>query len=354
MSEQNVRLTFRGGGWVLALLAFVILAIIAWAVAPAVLRLGDHAPGDGATIESYAFDLSNTTFDDETFVAVMQHRDMSPVLKNPPILTAEELALKNFNKRKQFLVSDDLVVGVELGGETRTYPLHMLNVHEVVNDTLGGVPIVVYWNWPSGYVGVFERVVAGEEVNFGISGLSGNGVMLMYPTSDKVGGEQLFSPMLERSVTGALSQLTPITHEVTSWKDWFARHPDTTSLSPDGQFKKRYRKGDPRQYFLNDTIYFPVSEMPNDGVDPKTHVVIINTGGENVVYAIQDLVAVAGEDGEVTIDVDGKPVTITVGSAPLLAIARDALGNTLPTQRSLWFTWYANHAGSTITSPTKQ
>jgi len=269
MSEQNVRLTFRGGGWVLALLAFVILAIIVWAVAPAVLRLGNHSAGDGSTVASYAFDLSNAQLDEDTFVAVMQHRDMSPVLENPTILSVEELALKNFNKRKQFLVSGDLVVGIKLGGETRTYPLHMLNVHEIVNDTLGGVPIVVYWNWPSGYVGVFERVIAGKEVNFGISGLSGNGVMLMYPTSDDVGGEQLFSPMLGRSVTGEPVQLTPVTHEVTSWKDWFARHPETTSLSPDGQYKKRYRKGDPRQYFLNDTIYFPVSKMPNDGTNPK-------------------------------------------------------------------------------------
>lgn len=351
MSEQNVRLTFRGGGWVLALLAFVILAIIVWAVAPAVLRLSNHSPGDGTTVASYEFDLSNTTLEDETFIAVMQHRDMSPVLLKPSILTAEELAAKNSNKRNQFLVSDDLVVGLDIGGETRTYPLHMLNVHEIVNDTLGGTPIVVYWNWPSGYVGVFERVVAGKEVNFGISGLSGNGVMLMYPTSDDVGGEQLFSPMLGKSVTGEPVQLKPITHEVTSWKDWITRHPETTSLSPDGQYKKRYRKSDPRQYFLNDTIYFPVSEMPADGADPKTHVVILEGAGKDTIYAIKDLVAIADENGNVTLDVNGEQVTFTVAASPLFAIARNNSGNTIPTQRSLWFTWYANHPGAVIAEP---
>ncbi len=351
MSEQNIRLTFRGGGWVLALLAFVILAIIAWAVAPAVLRLGNHGPGDGATVASYEFDLSNVQLDEDVLVAVMQHRDMSPVLTEPPILSVEELALKNFNKRNQFLVSADLVVGVEIGGETRAYPLHMLNVHEIVNDTLGGIPIAIYWNWPSGYVGVFERVLNGKEVEFGVSGLSGNGVMLLYPKTEQVGGEQLFSPMLGRSVTGKLTELKSITHEVTGWKDWFARHPETTSLSPDGQYKKRYRKGDPRQYFLNDTIYFPVSEMPSDEVNPKTHVVIVDTGDHDVVYAIQDLVEAAGDDGIITLDISGVPVTFTVGNAPLFAVVRDAAGNTLPSERSLWFSWYANHPGSAIASP---
>jgi hypothetical protein len=357
MSEQNIRLTFRGGGWVLALLAFVILAIIAWAIAPAVLRIGNHAPGDGTTVASYKFDLSNTQLDEDTLVAVMQHRDMSPVLTNPAILSVEELALKNFNKRNQFLVSGDLVVGVELNGETRTYPMHMLNVHEIVNDTLGDVPIVVYWNWPSGYAGVYERVIAGNDVTFGISGLSGNGVMLMYPTGDTIGGEQLFSPMLGKGVTGKRVQLKPITHEVTSWKDWFSDNPQTTCIAPNDQFKKRYRKGDPRQYFLNDTIYFPVSEMPNDSVNPKTDVIVLrsaNSTGDDVVYAILDLVDVAGEDGEVTIDVLGNPITFTVGTAPLFAVARDASGITLPTQRSLWFTWFANHPDAVIETPAKK
>ena len=351
MTDQSVKLTFQSGGWVLALLGIVILSIITWAVAPAVLRLGNHGPGDGSTVESYEFDLSNLHIPEETLVAVMQHRDMSPVLTNPAILSPEELALKNFNKRNQFLVSGDLVVGVALGGETRTYPLHMLNVHEVINDTLGGVPIVVYWNWPSGYIGVFERIVHGEEVSFGLSGLSGNGVMLMYPIKEEVGGEQLFSAMLGQSVTGESIPMKPITHEVTSWKDWFTNNPETTCVAPNDQFKKRYRKGDPRQYFLNDTIYFPVSEMPNDGINPKTHVIVVDTKGGDEVYAIQDIVAIAGQNGEIALDVSGSPITFTVGTAPLFAIARDASGNTIPTQRSLWFTWYANHPNSKITLP---
>jgi hypothetical protein len=298
------------------------------------------------------FDLSNTQLEVDTLVAVMQHRDMSPALKEPSILSVEALAIKNSVKRNQFLVSSDLVVGVEINSEFRAYPLHVLNVHEVVNDTIDGTPITVYWNWPSGYVGVFERIIGGEEVSFGLSGLSGNGAMLLYPQAEEVGGEQLFSPILGRSVTGDSVQLKPVTHEVTSWKSWFSRHPDTTSLAPDEQFKKRYRKGDPRQYFLNDTIYFPVNPMPEDGVNPKTHIIVVQTEeGDDVVYTIQDLVDAAGQDNEITLDIMGTQISFLVGTAPLFAFAKDATNKTIPSQRSLWFTWYANHPDAVISSP---
>ena len=347
MSEPDVRLTLRGGGWVLVLMALVTVGIVGWAIAPAVLRLVTPSPGNGKTIESYQFDLSNLKLADKTFIPAMQHRDMSPVLTNPKILSVEELDAKNTVQRNPFLVSSDLVVGITLGGETRAYPLHLLNVHEVVNDTIGGIPIVVFWNWPSGHVAVFERTLGGEEVEFGISGLSGNGSMLLYSKSEEVGNEQLYSAMLGQSVTGDSKQLKPIAHEVTSWKSWFERHPNTESLAPDEGYKKRYRKGDPRTYFLNDTIYFPASPMPEDFINPKTLIIAVQTDNGYEVYSIQALYD-ASTDGNLTIDVNGKTVTFLVDAPPLFAVAQDENSNALQTQRALWFVWYANHPNAVI------
>ena len=350
MSEPNVRLTLWGGGWVLVLMAFVTFGIVCWAISPAVLRLVYPAPGDGETIVSYQFDLSNLKLAEDTLIPAMQRRDMSPVLIDPAILTVEDLAAKNEAKRNPFLISGDLVVGITLGDDTRAYPLHVLNLHEVINDTLGEIPIVVYWNWPSGHIAVFERTVDGEEIQFGLSGLSGNGSMLLYEKEEEVGGEQLFSAMLGQSVTGEHVQLKPVAHEVTSWKSWFARHPNTESLAPDEGFKKRYRKGDPRTYFLNDTIYFPVHPMPEDSINPKAPVIAVQTSDGFTVYSIQSLYD-ASKDGNVTLHIDGRPITFLVDTPPLFAVAQDADGNTIPTQRSLWFTWFANHPDAVINYP---
>jgi hypothetical protein len=194
---------------------------------------------------------------------------------------------------------------------------------------------------------VFERTIDNKEIQFGISGLSGNGSMLMYEKAKEVGGEQLYSAILGHSVSGDFVQLKQLPHEVTSWKSWFSRHPTTESIAPDEGYKKRYRKGDPRTYFLNETIYFPVRPMPEDSINPKTAVIAIQTTDGHAVYEIQSLLDAANDEGELKLQVDGKPVTFIVGSAPKFAIAQDEDGNTIPTQRSLWFTWYANHPGTT-------
>ncbi len=38
---------------------------------------------------------------------------------------------------------EELVLGVEFGGEVRAYPVRMLRYHHVVNDTVGGEPLLV-------------------------------------------------------------------------------------------------------------------------------------------------------------------------------------------------------------------
>ena len=39
----------------------------------------------------------------------------------------------------------ELVMGVEINGEARAYPVGLLNGREMVNDVVGGVPILVTW-----------------------------------------------------------------------------------------------------------------------------------------------------------------------------------------------------------------
>ncbi len=40
---------------------------------------------------------------------------------------------------------DEVVIGVEINGDARAYPVGLLSSHEIVNDTVGGHPIAVTW-----------------------------------------------------------------------------------------------------------------------------------------------------------------------------------------------------------------
>ena len=66
-------------------------------------------------------------------------RDAFPVFDNPPMLSAAEA-------EEQGLVFDrDAVIGVAHGDEAKAYPVTVMGVHELGNDTIGGVPIAVSW-----------------------------------------------------------------------------------------------------------------------------------------------------------------------------------------------------------------
>ncbi|MBF0289053.1 MAG: DUF3179 domain-containing protein [SAR324 cluster bacterium] len=66
-------------------------------------------------------------------------RDAFPVFDNPELLTAAEA------EAKQVIFDRDAVIGVQHGDEAKAYPITIMGVHELGNDTLGGVPIAVSW-----------------------------------------------------------------------------------------------------------------------------------------------------------------------------------------------------------------
>lgn len=43
------------------------------------------------------------------------------------------------------LEEDELVMGITLNGESKAYPVTVLRIREMVNDELGGIPILVTW-----------------------------------------------------------------------------------------------------------------------------------------------------------------------------------------------------------------
>ena len=62
-------------------------------------------------------------------------RDGFPVLDDPKMTPAAEAKLAD----------EEYVIGVEVGGEAKAYPVRVMGVHELVNDTCGKEPITASW-----------------------------------------------------------------------------------------------------------------------------------------------------------------------------------------------------------------
>jgi len=155
----------------------------------------------------------------------------------------------------QPLTDGQTVIGVEVDGSARAYPLPILNVHEIVNDALGGPMIVTYCPiCRSGMVA--ERRVDGETATFDVSGLlwrppriqtagseandrvfsdreegvANNGNLVMY--DDATGS--YWSQMLAQAICGPMAETRlPIRPgSTTAWAEWREAHPDTDVLLP--------------------------------------------------------------------------------------------------------------------------
>jgi hypothetical protein len=83
------------------------------------------------------------------FGAAVQAADLRPedivtVLPKDAIPAILSPSFEEGNKAS-WIGSENVVVGVEIDGDSRAYPVATLSRHEIVNDTVGGLPIAVTW-----------------------------------------------------------------------------------------------------------------------------------------------------------------------------------------------------------------
>lgn len=334
-------ITWRSGGWQLLLAAALILLVSGWRVLP-MLRSTEGALGDGRRVESYGFDLSNLSLPHGTVAAAGLPREGIPSLDNPPSMPAAGVAPLN-ERRRKYLVSDDRVVGVTLGGESRAYPVRVLNWHEVVNDSLGGVPIAVTFHPLCDSAAVFDRRVGREVLEFGVSGLLYNSNLLMFDRRVDQQLPSLWSQILGRAVAGPAARsnttLRTIPSSLARWDVWSARHPATTVLQPDPARIKRYVRNPYGNYLRTGKLRFVVDPLPPEGsLPPMARVLAIERDGERRVVPLDRMTA---ERLRADPWFDGLPVTVeTTSDVPSVIVEGGSDARVLHT---LWFAWYSHH-----------
>ena len=69
-----------------------------------------------------------------------------------------------------WLKDDEPVVAFELNGESRAYPMQILIWHEIVNDIVAGVPVMITFCPLCNAAIAFDRRVDGHALRFGTTG----------------------------------------------------------------------------------------------------------------------------------------------------------------------------------------
>ena len=133
---------------------------------------------------------------------------------------------------QRYLDDTDMVTGVLIDGVARAYPDRVLAWHQVVADEVNDVPLLVVRCLACGGVAVFEAAASDGTVHeFGTSGLTYHGRNLLFDRAtaslwDPVSGAAIAGPLAEAAVT-----LKPRPMVYTSWGEWSARYPNTSTLT---------------------------------------------------------------------------------------------------------------------------
>ena len=172
------------------------------------------------------------------------------------------------------LTDTEPVIGVTVNGEARAYPLGILTRHEIVNDTIGGVPVTVTYCPLCNSSIVFDRRVDGQVLDFGTTGKLRNSDLVMYDRQTESWWQQFSGQAIVGKMTGKTLKMLPSRQE--SFARFRARAPNGKVLVSNQPFR-RYGIN---PYVRYDSAPFPFlfrGDLP-EGIAPMVRVVAV--GGE--------------------------------------------------------------------------
>jgi hypothetical protein len=242
---------------------------------------------------------------------------------------------------KKWMRSDDLVFGIVHKGEARAYPQRILVWHEIVNDKIGGDPILVTYCPLCQSAIAFERKIDGTEVEFGVSGKLYNSNLVMYSRmNDKFETESLWTQVGGEAIVGDFTgkKLKKITLDTVIWKDWLAKHPNTKVLSRDTGFARDYENDPYGDYYTQEGVFAPL-ENTDDRLFEKAIVFGIEIDGKAKAYPEEEL----KKNPKFTDTFAGKSLEITRSSDGSVRIKNLTDGGEVVPEIGFWFAWAAFH-----------
>ncbi|MEM1398520.1 MAG: DUF3179 domain-containing protein [Pseudomonadota bacterium] len=160
------------------------------------------------------------------------------------------------------LTDRDPVIGLEINGDARAYPLRILIWHEIVNDTVGGMPVAVTFCPLCNSAIVFDATLDGEVHSFGTTGKLRNSDLVMYdrPT------ESWWQQFTGRAIAGTYTdrKLTMLPSRLEGWADFKARHPDGKVLVPNNPAFRAYGRNPYVSYDIAARPFLFKGELPKD------------------------------------------------------------------------------------------
>ena len=252
-----------------------LLSVGVWLILYAAPLPAQSLPeGAPAALHQFETDLSKRTVDLSSLKAG-QRKDGIPSIDDPSFVSVSDA--------QGWIAPEEPVILVEHEGVARAYPLQILTWHEIVNDRLGETPVAVTF-CPLCYSAIaFRRVIEGEPVSFGVSGLLRKSDLVMYDRRT----ETLWQQFTGEGIVGthAGDTLETIPSQIVAFRQFAAAHPNAQVLSRDTGHDRPYGRNPYAGYDDIDKQPF-MFDGPEDGrLPPMAKVIGVTVEGHTRAYA---------------------------------------------------------------------
>ncbi|MCB1013324.1 MAG: DUF3179 domain-containing protein, partial [Microthrixaceae bacterium] len=179
------------------------------------------------------------------------------------------------------------VLVLEVDGDARAYPVQIMTWHEIVNDTVGGVPVTVSYCPLCNSAIAYVRRIDDRTLDFGTSGRLLNSSLVMYDRQT----ESLWSHFTGQAVIGVLTGTTLDTVPVTtvSWETFRTAHPEGLVLSRDTGFQRNYGRNPYPGYDDVTQLPYLFDGDPDGRLPAQTRVVAVRGNDGTIAVALDDL-----------------------------------------------------------------
>ena len=208
-------------------------------------------------------DFTKTSIDFDEIMSGGPPKDGIPSIDAPQFVSVAEAGE---------LAATEPVIGLVVAGDARAYPLRILIWHEIVNDTVGGVPVTVTYCPLCNSAVVYDRRVAGEATEFGTTGKLRNSDLVMYDRATESWWQQFLGEAIVGVRTG--TQLKVLPARLESWERFAKRHPDGRVLVPNNPRMRAYGANPYAGYDSARLPFLYAGDYPDD-IAPMARVVAI-------------------------------------------------------------------------------
>ena len=215
------------------------------------------------TREGWKTDFTKSSIQFDEILSGGPPRDGIPAIDKP--------TFQPVSKNKD-IQKNEPVISLSYNGVARAYPLRILIWHEIVNDTINGLPIAVTYCPLCNSAVVFKRTVEGQLLDFGTTGKLRNSDLVMYDRQTESWWQQFTGTAIVGNYQGTELETLPV--RVEAFELFVKRFPDGEVLIPNNP---KFRPYGDNPYFGYDSRNKPLPFFSGDfpeGISPMARVVV--------------------------------------------------------------------------------